>query len=112
MGVSYKLSETKRLDPWYITGFVNAEAFFTIFMRKVSKYKVGWNVMPSFAIGLNKKDLPLLELIQSTFGGIGSIVRQPKDVYVWRVTTKKDLINTIIPHFNKFTLHTQKKADF
>jgi len=66
----------KGLDPWFITGFVDAESTFSISIRKLSKYKVGWYVEPSFTIGLDKKDLPLLEWIKSTFGGIGSIMRQ------------------------------------
>ena len=102
----------KVLDNWYITGIMDAESTFLISIRKLSKYKIGWYVEPSFTIGLDKKDLPLLESIKSTFGGIGSIMRQSKDCYVWRVSSLKDLINTVIPHFNKFTLHTQKRADF
>lgn len=31
---------------------------------------------------------------------------------VWRVSSLKDLTNTIIPYFDEFTLHTQKRADF
>jgi len=64
---------------------------------------MGWSVEPSFAIGLNKKDLPLLVSIKSTFGGIGSIMRHSEDCSVWRVSSLKDLINTVIPHFDKFT---------
>lgn len=102
----------KVLDPWFITGIVDAESTFSISIRKLSKYKIGWYVEPSFTIGLDKKDLPLLESFKYTFGGIGSIMRQSEDCYVWRVSSLKDLINTVIPHFDKFTLHTQKRADF
>jgi hypothetical protein len=62
-----------------------------------------------FAISFHKKDLPLLELIQYTFDGVGSIVRHSKDSYSLCVSSPKDLIHTIIPHFDKYPLITKKK---
>ena len=55
------VGKPKRLDPWFITGLVDADSTFTISIRKLSKYKAGWYVEPSFTIGLDKKDLQLLE---------------------------------------------------
>jgi len=73
---------------------------------------LGWYVEPSFSIGLDKKDLQLLESVKLSLGGIGSIMRHSELCYVWRVSSLKDLTNTIIPYFDEFTLHTQKRADF
>jgi len=65
-----------------------------------------------FAISFHKKDLPLLELIQYTFDGVGSIVRHSKDSYSLCVSSPKDLIHTIIPHFYKYPLITKKRSDY
>ena len=43
------------LDPLFITRFVYAESSFTIFIRKLSKYKVGSYIEASFSIVLHRK---------------------------------------------------------
>lgn len=52
-----------------------------------------------------------MELIKNYFGGIGNINKQSKDSLQYSVTSQKDF-NVIIHHLNKYTLLTQKKADF
>lgn len=53
-----------------------------------------------------------MELIQSYFGGIGVIEQQYQSMSNLRITSLKDIINVIIPHFDKYPLISQKKADF
>ena len=53
-----------------------------------------------------------MELIKSYFGGIGNITKHGKDSIQYRVTSLQDLINIILPHFDKYPLITQKRADF
>jgi len=53
-----------------------------------------------------------LELIKSKLGNIGSIDRERKDSFQFRVSSLKDLTNVIIPHFERYPLITQKWADF
>ena len=52
--------------------------------------------------------------IKTHFGGVGVIKAQgkKKKAVQYQVTSIKDLINVIIPHFEKFPLITQKRADF
>jgi LAGLIDADG endonuclease len=64
------------------------------------------------SIGLHKKDIVLLELIRSYFGGVGTISSQGKDILQYRVASLQDLTNKIIPHFENNPLISQKKADF
>ena len=52
-----------------------------------------------------------MELIQKFFG-VGKITPLTKDSVQFKVTSLKDIINVIIPHFDKFPLITQKRADF
>jgi hypothetical protein len=66
-----------------------------------------------FTISLNSRDAALIEKIQDFFGGIGKISYRKKDNAVYfTVKSVKDLMNVIIPHFEKFPLLTEKQADF
>jgi hypothetical protein len=58
--------------------------------------------------------LPLLLQIQSFFFfGAGAIqTYKTRNVVIYRVTGQKELIEVIIPHFQKYPLLTQKRADF
>lgn len=101
-----------KLDPYYITGFSDAESTFSLRIYKDSKYKTGWCVSPAFSIHLHKKDLKLLHSIKSFFG-VGNIHEgHTKDLAIYTVPSVKDLVTVIIPHFNKYPLLTKKKADF
>lgn len=53
-----------------------------------------------------------MELIKSYFGGQGNIYKQGKESIQYRVSSLQGLINAIIPHFDKYTLITQKQADY
>ena len=99
------------LDPNFVTGFVDAEGCFTVTITRDPVNKTGWRVKPAFEIGLHKKDLALLKLIQNYFNKVGIISLQSKDLVRFRVFTLKDLM-TIINHFDQYPLLTQKRTDF
>jgi len=54
----------------------------------------------------------VLELIKAFFGGVGSITYASKDILHYRIASLHDLINVVLPHFDKYPLNTQKRADF
>ena len=60
---------------------------------------------------MHKKDEKLLKLIQLYFGG-GRIYKGSKDSIVFKIFDIEKIIKTVIPHFDKFPLQIQKKADF
>ena len=64
------------MNPFFITGLTDAEGSFSVSIKKNNSYKLGWSVNPVFTIGLHKKDLELLKLIQAYFGGVGNITRK------------------------------------
>ena len=111
---SYSKSTSGRtpLDPYFVSGFSDAEASFIILILKEPKNVTHWTVKPRFSIGLHKKDREILDLIKSYFGEVGTISAQSKDSVQYRVASLKDLNDIIIPHFEKYPLITQKKADF
>jgi len=98
------------LNPWFITGFCDAESSFQIHVNKRSANKLGWRVYGRFDISLHKKDLPLLLLIQSYFNGIGSIVIDEKRNKVsFCLSNLNDFNKIIIPFFDKYQLQSAKK---
>jgi len=99
-----------KLNPYWITGFCDAESSFVITLQENVKYKTGWKVEARFQIGLHEKDLGILELIQSYFG-VGTIVKQGKNNVEYRVSRSQDL-SKILDHFDKYPLITQKNGDF
>lgn len=100
-----------QMDPWFITGFIDAEGCFSVRVRKSTKTKVCWHIETIFSIGLHSRDLPLLKEIQAYFGGVGRIV-EGKKYCGYYVSSKEELNTVIIPHFEKYPLITQKLADF
>ena len=96
------------MNPWFVTGFTDAEGSFSRFN---DKYTSKWKVQYIFSIGLHKKDTAILENIHFTLG-VGKIYKQGKDSLVqFRVESIKDLL-VVIEHFNKYPLITKKRVDF
>lgn len=97
------------LNPWYITGFSDAESNFTVRIIKSNSVKVGWVVQPVFQIGLHKRDLNLLEKIRISLG-VGEIYHKEESSN-YMVQSLSGL-NVIVNHFNKYPLLTKKLEDF
>jgi LAGLIDADG endonuclease len=103
------------LHPKYVTGISDAESTFSFTIIKRITNKTGWFIQPIFQIELHNKDALILEKLQSFFG-VGNFriknIKGKNSVAIFSVVSIKDLINIIIPHFYKYPLLTQKRADF
>jgi hypothetical protein len=103
----------KELNPYFVSGFADAEASFGTTIYKNNKLKTGYRVRSFFSINLNQQDSFILFQIQQFFGGIGSIRADKKaNALIYSVEGLKDLTTIIIPHFKKYPLISQKAADF
>ena len=98
------------LNPWFITGFADAEACFSIGIRPDAKLKTKWRVSPVFIINLHKKDLTILELIKNTLL-VGKIRKNGVNSVQFVVESFKEL-QVIIDHFDKYPLVTCKVSDY
>lgn len=105
-------SKGSELSPYWVTGFSDAESSFSLKISYNSILKSRLKVIPEFRIELHTRDTLLLRKIQSFFG-IGIISeRIDRNTAVYSVQSVRDIINVIIPHFDKYSLITQKKADY
>ena len=57
-----------RLNPYFITGFADAESSFYISITKNKTYKTGFIVELSFSINLHIKDIAILKEFINYFG--------------------------------------------
>ncbi len=96
----------------YVSGFIDGEGCFSVSFNFREKLKTKIEVRPSFSIGQNMRSLEILKMIQKFFD-CGSI-RFCKNDQCYKYETRNigDLRKKIIPHFRKFPLMTNKKADF
>ena len=105
--------ERPLVNPWFITGLVDAEGSFIVHVVKDDSRNLGYFVLASFELALNVKDRLLLNLLQETMGNAGNIYYNPQDdTYKYRVSNIEGLIKFVIPHFQKYPLLTQKRVDF
>lgn len=101
----------KELNPYFVSGFSDAEASFYIRLSEKNNMSAGWTVEPIFAIRLHIKDLNILYLIKNFFG-VGKVYRHDSvEEATFRVGSIKEL-DVIIKHFDMYPLLTQKKSDF
>lgn len=100
-----KRPKLNKLDPWFMTGFVDAEGYFSIELTKDSKAKFKYTPRLVFGINLHVKDLPILLSFKDTLG-VGTVSTKGK---VTRYTVKrfKDLA-VIVNHFKLYPLVSSK----
>lgn len=113
MVFQYEWDKKDELFPYWVTGFAEAESYFVIKISKRDR-KAMWHIIPLFGIELHIKDKPLLVKIQSFFkiGYIKIRKREGITTGIYSVQSLKDIYNVIIPHFSKYPILTQKRADF
>jgi len=98
--------------PWFVTGFTDAEGCFMIIARKKPRTERGWKIEANFSINLHKRDVKLLNHIKDFFCGIGQVSKERNNCCDYTVRSLDQIINVILPHFDKYPLITQKLADY
>jgi hypothetical protein len=105
-------SDPYKLNPWFVTGFIDAEGSFTVTVVKDSKRKLGWRVECKFQLGIHERDLPLLQQIREFFGGIGNIYKSGSlQMNNYIISSNEDLL-ILVNHLEKYPLLTQKGGYF
>jgi hypothetical protein len=98
--------------PGWIVGFTDGEGCFSVSFNLKESLTVGIETRPSFAIGQKSSSLQSLEKIRDFFG-CGHIRYSKSDgTYKYEVRNLDDLVNKVIPFYEKHPLETFKKNDF
>jgi hypothetical protein len=106
------LNNLKRNIAEYISGYVDGEGCFSVSFSRRKKFLIGWETKPSFAIGQNYDRAEVIKLMKKFFK-CGSIRRDYSDKTLkFETRSLDDLIEKIIPHFQKYSLLSGKKKDF
>lgn len=96
---------------FFLAGFVEGEGSFNISLRRKADYKVTWQVVMSFNV--SQKDPTLLYLLQKELGCGIIKVRKIDNLYSYDATNPKDLIQKVIPYFQKYPMiSTSKRKNF
>ena len=97
-------------DPNWVAGFISGEGCFYIGIIKSSSYKLGETPLLIFKITQHSRDEELMKSLISYFG-CGSIYKYREFIDL-KVSRIKDLIDIIIPFFDKYAIKGAKAKDF
>lgn len=101
------------MDPWFVTGLFDAESSFVITILRNDGLKTGWRVQARVQLKMHEKDRGLIQSISNYFSGVGYVTKPNKFSMVeFRVSTLKDIVDVIIPHFDNYPLITKKRSDY
>jgi hypothetical protein len=111
--LNYSTLSRQKLNPWFVTGFSDAEGCFYFSICSDSRMKTKWRVTPSFTIKLHIKDIAILEAIKYTLG-VG-VIRKSSATNSLRFRFNGESfteLQIIINHFDEFNLITAKVSDY
>jgi LAGLIDADG endonuclease len=115
--------QERLIQTGWVIGFVDGEGCFSIgFVRQYDRagrkgYKTGYQVAHEFAVTQGAKSASCLDELVDFFG-VGSIIANKRydnhkeHLYRYVVRRRKDLIETIIPFFLAYPMHSSKQRDF
>ncbi len=96
----------------YLSGYADGEGSFCISFSPRPKLRTLLEVRPSFSVSQNGDRQEVLKLFQQRLG-CGTIRKNPSDrTFKYEVRSIKDLMEKVIPHFQKYPLLSSKKKDF
>lgn len=107
----------------WIIGFADGEGCFSIsFVRQPDRegrkgYRAGYQVAHRFVVTQGKRSLQCLYDIRDFFG-VGEVYcnkrfdNHKEDMYMYYVQRRKELLNVIIPFFQRYPMRSAKQEDF
>ncbi len=96
---------------YFLAGFVEGEGSFNVSLRRKLDYKVKWQVVMSFNV--SQKDPAMLQLLQQELGCGIIKTRSFDDLHSFDVTKPADIIQKVIPFFQKYpVLSDSKRKNF
>ena len=104
-------SHETRLDPQWISGFVDGEGCFFVGINPHPEMTSGFQVLPEFTVVQHERDIQILHAFKEFFG-CGVVRKNHGDRMCYRVRGLNHLSGRIIPFFESHPLKTKKWIDF
>jgi len=100
----------ERYLKYYLLGFTDAEGCFSISLKREDTARFGWVLDPLFQITQHNSNKNILELFQKELK-CGRIIQKPgqPDLSLFLVDNRKQLVEKIIPFFEKHKLLAKNK---
>jgi LAGLIDADG DNA endonuclease family protein len=107
----------------WVTGFVDGEGCFSIgFVRQPSRtgrggYRTGYQVTHEFVVTQGERSVPCLHDLREFFG-VGQVIinnrydNHREHLHRYVVRRRADLLDTVIPFFQRYPLRSSKQNDF
>lgn len=106
-------NQQERLNPYWISGFIDGEGCFLIQVNKNANMTQGYHILPEFRLVQHGRDKLLLHRIRDYFGC--GVVRKNSSknraILEWRVRDRVG-IKKLVYHLSRYPLQTKKKKDF
>ena len=99
------------LNAQWVVGFVDGEGCFHIGINKNPKMKAGVQVLPEFTVVQHQINEQVLYGLKAYFG-CGVVRKSHGNKLCYRVRGHKNLLEKVIPFFEKHQLKTRKRVDF
>lgn len=100
------------MNPYFIAGLIEGEGYFGVNITKNDSLNVGHQVCLSFGIDMDIRELDLIKEVKSTLE-CGTIhIRKDNSKVQLRVRKLSDIVDKIIPFFDRYELYGGKKKDF
>jgi hypothetical protein len=103
-------NQQERLDPSWVTGFVDGEGCFYVGINRIEQMRLGWQVLPEFRVTQHERDAALLEQIRAFFD-FGSVRPNHGDRLDYRVRGL-DNLTEVVAFFERNPLRSTKRSDF
>lgn len=95
---------------WYLSGFCDGEGSFNASLRMRKDHKLHWQIVLTFNVA--QRDISNLLQLQK-YLNCGRLQKRRDGVHYFVVTNYIDLVEKVIPFFERFTLQSEaKKRNF
>lgn len=99
------------LEAQWVVGFVDGEGCFFVGVNPHEEMTVKYQVLPEFVVVQHKRDIQVLHALKAYFG-CGVVRSNHGERMAFRVRGQKNLLEKIVPFFEKHKLKTKKRQDF
>ena len=99
------------LNAQWIVGFTDGEGYFHIGINQNQEMKLGVQVLPELTVVQHEVDEQVLYALKNYFG-CGVVRKNHGSRLCYRVRGHKNLLEKVLPFFEKHQLKTRKRIDF